>query len=93
MHLAVVLGIILIIILVGYAIFLFWAYINRRFIFSPYVPNLGPNLFQPGGQPFELTADEIECRQYSLGFLKGTIPAKCANVDPYARIDKERQNN
>lgn len=85
MEIGVIIGIILIIIVVIYAIVLFWAYRNQRFIFSPYEPNIGPGLFQPGGAVQQLSEEQILCRQYALGTLTGTPPASCATpgVDPY----------
>lgn len=85
MELAVIIGIILIIVVVIYAIILFWAYRNQRFIFSPYTPNIGPGLFQPGGAVIKLSEEQILCRQYALGVLtSGTPPSNCANINPYS---------
>jgi hypothetical protein len=94
MHLAFILSILLIIILIGYAIFLYWAYRNQRFIFSPYVPNIGANLFQPGGKVINLTEAQITCRQHALGAIKNDngepipAPASCADIDPYKALER-----
>jgi hypothetical protein len=90
MHLAVIIGIILIIVILAYAIFIWWAYVNQRFIFSPYTPNLGPGLFQPGGPVLELTPEQIKCRQFALGAtdadgnpLVPVDPGNCEAISPY----------
>lgn len=89
MELAVIIGIILIIVVIAYAIFLYWAYLNQRFIFSPYTPNPGPGLFQPGGDVIKLSPEQQQCRAYALGAIIGDDgtpqppPSSCFNIDPY----------
>ena len=62
----VIIGIILIISLISYLIFLYVMYRERKWIFSPYeVPPL-KNGFQPNGKIIKLTPDEISQRKKQL---------------------------
>lgn len=56
--------ILLIIFLIGYAIFIFYEYKHKKFIFSPYVPPPLPNnMFEPMGQSVPLTPQQISDRK------------------------------
>ncbi len=58
--------IVLIVLLIIYAIFLYWAFINRRWIFAPYEPPALKNGFQPGGDVVSLTEAQQACRKQAL---------------------------
>ncbi len=52
--------------LIIYAIFLYWAFVRRRWIFAPYEPPPLTNGFQPGGDVVSLTEAQQECRKQVL---------------------------
>lgn len=80
MHPAVLIGILLLVLAIIYVIFLIYAYNNKTFIFSPYVPNYtDPNFFQPGGDVVELTPEEIQCNQFLAGVPGISAPAGCGS--------------
>lgn len=62
----VIIVVVLIILLIIYAIFLYWAYVNRRWIFAPYKPPPLKNGFQPGGEVISLTPAQQACRKQVL---------------------------
>lgn len=62
----VIIVIVLIVFLIIYAIFLYWAFVNRRWIFAPYEPPPLKNGFQPGGDVVSLTEAQQECRKQAL---------------------------
>ncbi len=64
---SVIISIVILILIVIYAIFLWWAYRNGKFIFSSYVLPPLKNGFQPGGQVIFLTAQEIAARKAAIG--------------------------
>ena len=77
-ELAVILGIILIIALIIYAIILFWTHRNQRFIFASYKPPILKDGFYPAGdQVIPLTPEEQLCRQHALGVTGIQPPTSC----------------
>ena len=68
----VIIVVVLIVFLIIYAVFLYWAFVNRRWIFAPYMPPPLKNGFQPGGDVITLTPAQQACRKQVL--LGETLP-------------------
>ena len=67
-----VLGVILIILLIAYGIFLWYSYQNKTFIFDYKPPPLKGG-YRPGGTPKQLTPAQQQARKNAL--TNGTIPS------------------
>ena len=62
----VIIGIVLLIVLVIYGIFVYISYRDQKWIFEPYDPPPLKNGFRPGGKPVPLTSAEIARRKAQL---------------------------
>ena len=78
-----IIGIILIILIIAFGIFLYWSYRNRRFFFD-YTPPQPPNTFRPAGTPRQLTPAEIQARQ-NISVTPG--PSNPCNAKQNVTID------
>lgn len=66
-----IIGIILIVFIIAYGIFLYWSYRNRKYFFD-YTPPQPANTFQPNGKPKTLTKSQQEARK---SIILTTTPA------------------